>query len=357
MKIHFFTKREATAGSSRQRAFLVVDWLNKKGMPADIHSPSASTISETPWPAKGALIWKHFKALGEIKKGDVVYLQRPLGNKYLVVMLVLYKWLTRRTMYFDMDDSVFVYMPHKLRFFTKLCDEIVVGSHYLYDWAKRYNPNVHLIPTSLDVGRYQLFTRDYSKPNDVFTIGWIGGANYHLENLKLLVPVFEELIRRGVRFKFILVGASKNPQAYQMFGDIKGLNAELIDALDWTDPQAVPKMIQTFDVGLMPLVDTPTARGKCAFKAIEYMACGVVPVVSPVGENPTLVKDGINGFLAADASEWANKIERVMKKNDEALALGRVAQQTIKENYSFDSNVDKLIQLFTAGSPTPHSKT
>lgn len=350
MKIHFFTKREPTAGSSRQRAFLVAAELNKKGMAADVHRPSGATISETRWPKKIIPIWRHVVGLAEIKKGDILYLQRPINNKYLTVLLVLYKVLFRRKAFFDMDDSAFVSLPHKVKFFTKFCDAVIVGSHYLHDWAKQYNPNVHIVPTSVAFEKYQKYTRDYSVKNNKLVIGWVGGANWHVENLRLLVPVFQKLVQDSIPFKFVLVGSSKNQTVYDMFQQIRGLDIQCIDALDWTDPTAVPSMIQTFDIGVMPLVDTVSTRGKCAFKAIEYMACGVVTIVSAVGENPYLVQDGETGFLANNTEEWVEKIKRVYEHPELSPILGQRGQQRIKEHYSYDASVGKLIKIFNLPS-------
>jgi len=346
MKIHFYTKRDEKTGSSRQRAFLVADELNKKGVSADVHRPSGALISETPWPRKMKLIWHHVVGFTEIKKDDILYLQRPINNKYLVLLIIFYKLLFRRKMLFDMDDTVYVYLPYKTRFFTKMCDGIIVGSHYLYDWAKKYNSKVYIIPTSVTFEKYQAFTRDYSTRSEKLTIGWIGGANYHYDNLKLLVPVFQGLVEKSIPFKFILIGSSGNQKVYDLFNHIQGLDVEFIDALNWSDPKAAPSNIQKFDIGLMPLVDDETTRGKCAFKAIEYMACGVATIVSPVGENPYLVQDGINGFLARNTEEWIEKILRISQDTELASRLGKAGQSTIKDHYSFDANVTKLIEIF-----------
>ncbi len=345
MKIHFFTKRDEKTGSSRQRAFLVAAEIFNRGVAADVHRPSAALMSETPWPRKLTLIWSHVVGLTEIKQDDVLYLQRPIGSKYLVVLIVIYKFFFRRKMIFDMDDAVFRYMPRRTIFFTKLCDAIVVGSHSLYDWAKQYNPNVFIIPTSVHLEKYKEFTRDYRIKNEKLIIGWIGGANYHYENLKLLVPVFQQLVTDSIPIKFILIGASGNQKVYDLFNNIRGFDVEFIDALDWTNPTAAPSQIQRLDIGLMPLTDEISTRYKCAFKAIEYMACGVVTIVSPVGENTYLIQDGVNGFLACDTEEWVKKIKHVYQHPEISANLGRNAQNTIKERYSFDAIIPQVIEI------------
>lgn len=347
MKIHFFTKRARNCGSSRQRAFIIAEYLNQKGIKADIHEPSAAEISETHWPQKWSMIWQQVKNLKEIEVGDILFLQRPINNKYVFALLVIYKILFRRKYFFDMDDAVFSYAPSKTKFFTKLSDVIIVGNRNLEAWSKQYNQNVHIIPTCISFEKFQPYTRDYAKKNDKLTIGWIGGGPYHLHNLALLVPALQKLVDQGVPFKFVLVGSLGNQKVYDLFNQVKGLDVQYIDNLDWTNPAAVPSMIQRFDIGVMPLVDNISTQYKCAFKAVEYMACGVVTIVSPIGANADLVQNGVNGFWAANTEAWVDRIKHVYEHPEENAEMGKQAQTRIKNHYSFEVNVDKLIKIFS----------
>ena len=73
-------------------------------------------------------------------------------------------------------------------------------------------------------------------------------------------------------------------------------NVEVVE-LPWQEHTEVD-LINTFDVGIMPLPDDDWARGKCAFKLIQYMACGVPVVASAVGANVDVV-DADCGLLAS----------------------------------------------------------
>jgi glycosyltransferase involved in cell wall biosynthesis len=356
MIIHFFTKGFKTAGSSRQRAFLVAEELNKRGVNAIVYPPPLILGSKTPWPKKIKLIFKYLKIFTQIKKEDIIYLQRTIYNKYFFVLVVLYKFIFKRKIIFDFDDALYLHSSpgssirrrsyFKTKTLTQIANAVVVGSHALYEWAKKYNQKVYLIPTSLRFENYQKFTKDYSIPKVKITIGWIGGAVDQYDNLKLLVPIFEKLIVDDMPIKFLLIGALGSKKVYHLFQNIKGLEVEFIDALDWSDPTAVPSHIQKFDIGVMPLVDNEWNKGKCAFKAIEYMACGVATICSSVGENNYLIKDGVNGFLAKDKDEWYNKFKQLILDKNLREKLGKEGQKTIKEKYSYQSNIPKLMEIF-----------
>jgi glycosyltransferase involved in cell wall biosynthesis len=53
----------------------------------------------------------------------------------------------------------------------------------------------------------------------------------------------------------------------------------------------------------MPLPDTLWTRGKCACKMIQFMACAIPVVASPVGANVDAVPPGC-GLLADSSHDW-----------------------------------------------------
>ncbi len=95
----------------------------------------------------------------------------------------------------------------------------------------------------------------------------------------------------------------------------------------------------------MPLEDTPRARGKCAFKALQYMGVGTPVVLSPVGMNADVVKDGVTGFLADSMDEWRNKLERLILDSALRERMGCAARQAVEERYSIDAHYQSFRQV------------
>ena len=153
----------------------------------------------------------------------------------------------------------------------------------------------------------------------------------------------EDLARVGVRFRFVIFGAQSYQPLKDYFKDVP-FETVFIDQLDWADPEAVPKAIEQyqFDVGVMPQNDSAFNRAKCAFKAIEYMACGVPVVASSVGENVHLIQPGINGYLASTSSEWQETLYKLLADPNLRKEMGEHALGTVRARYSYQSIVSTI---------------
>jgi len=264
------------------------------------------------------------------------------------MIALFFKLFGKRKIIFDYDDAIYLkkFARIRSRLLVWLSNYNVVANHHLAEWAEKYNKNVEIIPTCVSLSLCQSYSRYMRLDNNTFTIGWIGHGVNHVKNLKLLVPVFSKLIEKGVNFRFVVVGSMRYQPIYDLFNSIKGLQVEFIDKLEWSNVESSPKVIQKFDIGVMPLVSDSKSLGKSAFKAIEYMACAVPPVISPVGENNFLIKDGINGFFADNTEEWVEKIEKLYCQPKLCDKIGKIAQKTIKGKYSYNINIPKFINIF-----------
>lgn len=347
MTVHFFTRTDIQGPDSRQRVFQVVDKLNALGVAAVIQRPPALLFSLTPWPEKFFLFVELIRSFSRIKKGDIVYLQRTVSNKYFFIIMVVYLFFSRRKMIFDFCDPVYVVDPFKTKIFTRMADAVIVSSHKQVEWARQYNKNVHLIHISLDSSVYKKFTKGYSSSQEPLTIGWIGTAHNHMLNLEILASVFKKLLPIiSVPFTFVLIGAFKNPKVYDLFQRIPSLDVRFIDALDYADPASAPKEIQKFDIGVVPQIDeTEWNKAKTSMKILEYMACGVATIASASGELPYIIEDDVNGCLAATEEEWVEKLALLLIDHALRERLGRAGQKTVQERYSFDAIVSRIAQV------------
>lgn len=347
MTIHFFTRGGYKDADSRQRAFQIAEKLNLRGLTAVVHQPPALLMSTTPWPRKFFLIIELFRSLSTIRKGDVVYLQRTISNKYFFVITVVYLVLFRPKMIFDFCDPVYVVNFFKTKVLTRMADAVIVSSHKQVVWAKQYNQNVHLIHISLDTAIYRKFTKDYSVKNGPLVIGWLGTAHNHMFNLEIIAGAFRKLLKKtSVPFAFVLIGAFKNQKVYDMFHQIEGLNVRLVDNLDYADPESSPREIQKFDIGVIPQINvTEWNKAKTSMKILEYMACGVASVASASGELPYIIQDGKNGFIADTEDDWVEKLALLLEDSTLCERLGRAGQKTVEEGYSFDAIIPRMIEI------------
>ena len=101
-----------------------------------------------------------------------------------------------------------------------------------------------------------------------------------------------------------------------------------------------------FDVGVMPLTEDPWAWGKCGFKALQYMALAIPPVISPVGVNKVIIEQGVNGFLCHSPKEWESTLHTLLNDPNLRIKLGQKARQTVENNYSVRANTQNFLNLF-----------
>ena len=348
MTIHYFTFSGPQGGSSRQRVFRIVDQLRARGLCVIIHAPPVLDISRTRWPKKFKLILQVIQSLFSIKRGDIVYLQRTISNKYFFVIMVVYVWFFRRSMIFDVDDPVWLHSYFKTKIFTRMADVVITCSHAQAQWARQFNENVHIFHIALDFAAYQKFTKDYSVEPSEVVIGWVGTGPEHLYNLERLASVFKKLLTKtDVPFKFVLIGALKSQKVYEVFQTVPGLRVEFIDVLDWNNPESVPREIQKFDIGVLPhRSDGQWNKAKTSFKILEYMACGVASIASTFGEMPYIIEDNVSGYLAATEDEWVEKLENLLSNKELRARLGKGGQERVREEYCFDAIVPRLEELF-----------
>ena len=206
---------------------------------------------------------------------------------------------------------------------------MIAGNEFLADYARRYNDAVHVIPTCVDTTKF-IPRADDRRGAAVPVIGWIGTPTT-APYLQALQSVLQEVARTH-RFVLRVCGA----------GSPLVIPGVTIEQMPWTLDSEVA-LFNTCDIGVYPLTDDEWARGKCGFKAIQFMACGVPVVAAPVGVNRDIVEDGVNGLLASTPAEWVEKLRRLIDDPALRATLGRAGRGTIEERYSLNVNAPKMV--------------
>jgi hypothetical protein len=112
----------------------------------------------------------------------------------------------------------------------------------------------------------------------------------------------------------------------------------------WSEATEVDS-IHSFDVGIMPLPDEPFERGKCGYKLIQYMGCGIPVIASPVGVNLQIVDPGQNGFIASSHEEWVHAFEVLESDRELRLRMGKAGRQKVEQEYSLKVAAPKLLEI------------
>lgn len=207
------------------------------------------------------------------------------------------------------------------------------GNAYLAAYARQSNPLAIINPTTIDTVHLHNRVRDQAGSGRL-VIGWTG-THSTLKYLDQVVPVLVKLEQEGLDFEFQVI--SNQPPA---------LPLRSLVFMPWRKDTEITDLLG-FHVGLMPLEDDLWAKGKCAFKALQYMALGIPALVSPVGMNTEVVQHGHNGYVCATPAEWEASLRELLADATLRQRLGQAARTTIEEKYSVVANTSNFLALFS----------
>ena len=263
---------------------------------------------------------------------DVVIIHRQVS----LIGPAIYERLLVRSgtpIIFDFDDAI--WLPSRgsasgifsqLRFggktstICRLAAAVVTGNQYLADYAKRFSEHVHIVPSTVDLGSSPLQTAlSYDIP---FTVVWAGSL-FSLPYLDVVRKALDAIGRS--RQTVLRIICSHPPE--------RPFNGVQVEFVPWTVEGEAAKLAHSH-AGIMPLTDTELSRGKCGLKALQYMAVGRPVVLSPVGFNREIVRDGENGLFASTDREWVRALEALAESRELRDRLGRAGRRTVEEQFS-----------------------
>lgn len=280
-----------------------------------------------------------FRSLQNVRAFDVLIIEKELFP-YLPAWFERFLHLIKIPYVVDYDDAQFhkydmhpntiirSFLRRKIDNVMKNASLVIAGNIYLAERAQNAGASrVEIIPTVVDTSRYVYVAKEFA---NTLVVGWIGTPKTS-HYLTPLMPVFEKL-RNEVDVRFVAVGARRE--------DFIGTPVEV---WPWSESSEVYS-IQQFDIGIMPLTDSPWERGKCGYKLIQCMACAKPVVASPVGINTEIIVPGINGYLANSAEEWREHLQVLLTNVNLRARMGDESRRIVVDRYSLQAQSPLLIR-------------
>ena len=295
-------------------------------------------------------IFIRFNDLRRAKGFDIIFIQREallLGSSYFEK-----QFFKKNKVVFDFDDSIwildtspenkkfeFLKNPDKTKINIKYAHCVIAGNTFLANYAKRFNPNTVIIPTTIDSDfhipkpelRNEVLNSDQTHKKIV--IGWSGSIST-IKHFEMAIPALKEI-------------QSKYPNQIEIhvIGQSSYTNPEInVIGKNWSFKTEVDDL-NSFDIGIMPLPDDEWVKGKCGLKGLSYMACGVATIMSNVGVNSEIIEHGKNGFLATSQQEWISYLSQLIENTDLRHKMGQAGRETVVKNYSVNANKVKYLEV------------
>lgn len=353
MKVLFLTPYpHDTAGSQRFRFEQYLSSLTKNNIHYDnvpfweqkawdiLYKPGKQFLKSY-YLLKGIII--RIFLIFKLKNYDYLFIHRelfPVGPK---VLIKIYAKINPKIIY-DFDDAIwlpnfaasnksfaFLKSYGQVKLLCTVAYKLSVGNQYLANYCKQYNNNIVINPTTIDTSNHHQGTINYDFKKLV--VGWTG-THSTMKYLPDILPVLDKLIKKH---DFIMrVISDKHPD----------FEREYLSYIPWNKETEIEDL-KTIHIGLMPLHDDEWSRGKCGFKALQYMSIGMPAIVSPVGVNVEIVDQNVNGFICSDLSEWENALTLFLDNQQKIKDFGLEAKQKIENYYSVNSNTKNFISLFS----------
>ncbi len=264
------------------------------------------------------------------------------------------RWLAKRVpIVYDFDDAVylpntsdanrmigFLKRPAKIAEVVRLSTEVIAGNLHLGDYARRYSTHVTVIPTCVDTDLWAPSSEPPRSGPPV--IGWIGTPTT-TPYLMGLQDVFSALAKEH---DFVLrISGSLSPVT------MRGVR---IENEAWSLQKEIA-LFNTCDIGVYPLPNDEWTLGKCGFKAIQFMACGVPVVASPVGVNNQIIEDGVSGLLANTEAEWRDRLRSLLVDTEARRRIGAAGRSRIEAQYSLRANAPAVVSVFEQAAGRVHA--
>lgn len=275
--------------------------------------PPASTLARPFWGV--ATLASRIPQLSAASQADVTFLQREMLSTFHTL-----ERFTAAPRVFDVDDAIFLFRGGRFSdAIARSSARVIAGNAFIADHFSNTHPDVVIIPTAVDTDRFRPGPR-----SDRPVVGWSGSSS-GLPYLTAIEPQLKRVMD-AVPGAILRVVCDQPPVLTQ-------IPPEKVEYIRWS-PESEVAAIQGMSVGLMPLDDTPWSRGKCAYKMLLYMSCGVPAVVSNVGMNVEVLSKARVGLGVDGDHGWDDALIEMLRADADLPAMGDAARNVVLDHYS-----------------------
>lgn len=348
MKVLYLTKYARNGASSRLRSYQYFNHLEKNDIAVTVKPFFDESYLNDLYTNKkqSKLIvlnyyLKRFITILSVYRYDTIVIEKELFPYFFSWFERLF-YLLKIKYIVDFDDAIFhnydlnnnklirLFLKNKIKNVMKYSCCVLAGNDYLSSEAKKAGaPKVVYFPTVININNYKV--KSYDNNINIIKIGWIGSPS----TFKYVKSIEAQLIALN----------EFNPFELHLIGATEKLNFNgTVKYPKWSEKDEVDLLLK-IDIGIMPLQNTPWEQGKCAYKLIQYMGCGLPVVASSVGMNKDVIDDNCNGFLVNHDDEWIEKLNILINDAKLREEFGSAGRKKIERMFSLELNVQKLIPL------------
>ncbi|HEY7618075.1 MAG TPA: glycosyltransferase family 4 protein [Terriglobales bacterium] len=284
--------------------------------------PVGSTWKRSRWAIRNLI--EHLPCATESRQYDLTFFQREMFSN-----AVSFEPFTKRPRVFDVDDAAWAGRRGGFaRRLARYCDHVICGNRFVAEQFSRWNRNVSVLPTPVDTQRWVPAEAHPDRP----VIGWLG-LSYGFRYLQRIEPALREILlrHRAARLRII---SSRIPE-------FRTLPPDQVEFVPFAS-QPEPVHFQQVTIGIMPLDDSVVSRGKCSFKMLQYMACGLPVVVTPCGMNGEILQEAGVGFGAQTLDQWVDSLDKLLTDPDLSARMGQAGRALVEKSYSVEALAPRL---------------
>jgi glycosyltransferase involved in cell wall biosynthesis len=289
-KIVFFPCGALELGSSRYRAYMLGDRLRKLGWVVVV-VPCQLELEQR-------------RRILRIVKPNVLFIQK---GRHPLNWPGMYEAPHKA---FDIDDADFL-DPKQHGQVVACCegvDLVICGSRYVADFCRQYNPNTHVVWTGADAQR-----RNFPKPSTRRAIvAWATSDAHGFAAERDFLGEVMALVALRTKFEFWIYGVRDRDA---LSGYTRALESQNVDVrlFPYQPIEEHLSSLEQVAVGVHPIDDSqPYSLGKSFGKLNSYLMSGASIVVQRKLDYPVFFQDGVNGMLADEPAEWAEKIATLL---------------------------------------------